>query len=649
MIALARGTTDPARPNYLSHFALREPPFAPAADSRFFYADPARQQCLNLLQHLAEYSEEWLLVAGEPGVGKSTLLNEFVSRADPHVKPCRIGGAQVTDGGQLFLQIAQCFGVELAGQADPLDALRQHLNALHAEQVPVVAVDDAERLAEDALEIVLRLADLAGDHGKLVRVVLFGPSELQQRLKAPRFSGLSQPHVMELRPFDEGHTGLYLAHRLSVAGFEGPNPFEIKAIKQIHREAAGLPARINHSAHQFLRERMAGEKSKAGTWVRRIAVPAAALAAVGTFGFMIQEYLVGVTEPALSANESQPALPASAMSHGEPKPVTVAVPPPAAPLATRPLVLREGESVQVSCSPLEGSGRTESAPEASPAVTSSPTAAHVPAPVQATAAVMVPLATARAEPSPNSEAGKGVEAQNDGAPGEPASASMPATTPKPIEAEKSTAPASGSAWVAAQQADQFTLQLLAAEQAATVREFIRRQRVKEPHAIVETTRNGTPLHLLVSGAYGSREAALAAAGKLPKGIQAWPRSFGELQKVPPPAKATAAPAPAKGRDFKDAAWLRERNPRHYTLQLVSAEHEQALWNHLGSTSLAGPLALVATTKEGKPWYLLLYGDFADRAAALQAVSTLPARLRRGEPWPREFGAVQGMPPAPKKP
>jgi septal ring-binding cell division protein DamX len=197
---------------------------------------------------------------------------------------------------------------------------------------------------------------------------------------------------------------------------------------------------------------------------------------------------------------------------------------------------------------------------------------------------------------------------------------------------------SGAEWLRAQDPRHFTLQLLAASNDRTVRDFIERHRLRAPHAVVKTMRNGSPLHVLAYESYSTRQAATTAAKKLPTGLRAWPRPFGELQGVPKAATPFAA-APS---ELKDGAWLWSRDPRRITVQLVGAESEQALLGHVGKEPLAGPLAMFTTDRGGKPWFVLVYGDFSDRDAALKARAALPARLRQGGPWLREFAAIHAI-------
>lgn len=118
-----------------------------------------------------------------------------------------------------------------------------------------------------------------------------------------------------------------------------------------------------------------------------------------------------------------------------------------------------------------------------------------------------------------------------------------------------------------------------------------------------------------------------------------------------PAPA-AAPMPVKPSSPKSAAlpdwlpprrnaWLLARDPSHYTLQLVAGEHLETLQRFLHEHPLDGKsLAFYQTTRKGRPWYALVYGEFGDKTQALAARKRLPGPLRRLKPWVRNLGGIQ---------
>jgi DamX protein len=94
-------------------------------------------------------------------------------------------------------------------------------------------------------------------------------------------------------------------------------------------------------------------------------------------------------------------------------------------------------------------------------------------------------------------------------------------------------------------------------------------------------------------------------------------------------------------EYKDTAWLWSQNPTRYTIQLAGGEDEAALEALMKRLDLAADLAVAETLHQGRPWYVLLYGSYANRETAERAVSQLPLSLKSSGPWLRRFSVIQG--------
>lgn len=113
--------------------------------------------------------------------------------------------------------------------------------------------------------------------------------------------------------------------------------------------------------------------------------------------------------------------------------------------------------------------------------------------------------------------------------------------------------------------------------------------------------------------------------------------------APAPAARTNEPpartvAPAGG--LHGADWYRQRKANEYVLQLLGSRSRQAALDFAAQHRQLSDLALLETTHEGKPWYVVTQGVYADRQRAQQAIAKLPENLRRQSPWPRSIGSVQ---------
>lgn len=250
---------DRLEPSYLASYGLREAPFADTHDERFFFLEPGRAQCMNMLQHMAQYSDLLLMVTGERGSGKSALLQQLLHTLDEQWQICQVYANTMMDAEQLLFQIARGFAVENLPQTSSQlqEQLYQRLASLHErDRVPLIVVDDAHELPQDALEMLFQLADVETAGGKLARIILFCEPEIETILDSPSISDLREriTHSMEMPTLSEAETAEYIKHRLAVSGFDGTSPFTPKMIKKIHKGSRGLPAKINILAHESLEQ-----------------------------------------------------------------------------------------------------------------------------------------------------------------------------------------------------------------------------------------------------------------------------------------------------------------------------------------------------------------------------------------------------------
>jgi DamX protein len=95
-----------------------------------------------------------------------------------------------------------------------------------------------------------------------------------------------------------------------------------------------------------------------------------------------------------------------------------------------------------------------------------------------------------------------------------------------------------------------------------------------------------------------------------------------------------------GSNIKDTAWVWSQNPGHYSIQLASASDEASIEAVMARLSLPAELAVVQSQRNGQPWYVMIYGHFVSKEAALEAVARLPAALKKAGPWVRQFSALQ---------
>lgn len=244
-------------PAYLAQYGLNEAPFSTQHDDTFLYLDAERHQRLEMLTHLTQYSNLLLIVTGERGIGKTSLMQRFCSNADESWYLCEVNANTMMDADSMLANIAGGFGLNgLPNDPSTVqEIVFEHLKALQQDDlVPILLIDDAHELPKDALETLFYFADIEAAQGHLLRIILFCEPQIDIMLESPSIRPLREriTHTLELNPFDEDQTAEFIKHRMAVAGFEGTSPFTPKVIKKIHKISRGIPSHICELAHLHL-------------------------------------------------------------------------------------------------------------------------------------------------------------------------------------------------------------------------------------------------------------------------------------------------------------------------------------------------------------------------------------------------------------
>ncbi|MFN2308245.1 MAG: AAA family ATPase [Gammaproteobacteria bacterium] len=540
MNTTARPTTEPG---YLAILGLQRAPFLDRVDDRFFYADPALIQRLDLLRHLTQFGDMLLAIVGPDGSGKTTLLQQFMGYGDNAWRCCRIDAAQIGQPDELLARLATGFEQDL--QSDPqrlVATLHRHFQALrHTARLPVIVVDDAQRLPDAALKTLLTLGGEPRETLKQVRIVLFATPGLDQRLIQAGLHDPQRPllHSLEVPPFDVQQSAAYLMYRLAVAGYSGDSPFSLTEIRALHKAAGGRPGPLNLLAHEALLERAeriaAGGADPSLAARRRWAAVLGAglgLAALGWYLSHPSQLTVPVPAAPPRAERELHLRPPPP----EPVAETPTVPEPAAELPPR----REDTAAETETA-VPPAAESPAPPSPAPAETALPEAlAATPAEDPAeTASVPAPEPsapeTALSAPEPEPSAPETALSA-------PETASVPAAKPAPSAPLPTTAPAPQAPavaadaprredWLRSRPAGHFTLQLLGVRSEAALHAYLAEHSPPGPVAYFRTVFKGGDWYVLVQGDYPSRAAARAAVATLPTALRAgkpWPRSFASI-------------------------------------------------------------------------------------------------------------------------
>lgn len=261
---------------YEQFYGLSEKPFSLTPDTEFLYRYSGHQEALNVLLVALRNGEGFVRVTGEVGTGKTLLCRQLLKLLEADCAIAYLPNPLLTP---LELYQAICHELELSVPADAsLQQLCQiifvELARLHKAQRPlVVLIDEAQAMPHGSLEALRLLSNLETEKDKLLQIVFFAQPEFDQRLAEAKLRQLRQRITFsyQLKSLQEHEVASYLAHRLHVAGYNGPELFTKAAVGVLYKAAGGVPRLLNLLAHKAL---LAGYGKGVGKIDRGIAVRA---------------------------------------------------------------------------------------------------------------------------------------------------------------------------------------------------------------------------------------------------------------------------------------------------------------------------------------------------------------------------------------
>src|SRR5512142_3286822 len=235
---------------YKEFYGLRANPFNVNPDPRYLFLTRHTEEALACLTYGIQSRKGFVLLTGEVGTGKTTLINKLLEWlrlqqvATAFVFNSRMNVPQFLD------YMMTDFGIPCESRSKSQILLRLYnwlLDRYRAGETAVLIVDEAQNLSDEVLEEIRLMTNLETFTEKLLQIILVGQPELEVRMRQPHLRQLRQRLTLRSKthPLTLEETQAYVAQRLRIAGNNGRTIFDPEAVALIHRYAAGIPRVIN--------------------------------------------------------------------------------------------------------------------------------------------------------------------------------------------------------------------------------------------------------------------------------------------------------------------------------------------------------------------------------------------------------------------
>lgn len=251
---------------YCNFFGFEEKPFEMTADPKYLYLNESFNEVLTTLLYGIQSRRGIMLVIGEVGTGKTTILNALRQSLSRDVKVAFIFNTDISFKQLLHLVLGELGLTKLKKMT--VSETFQVLNRFAIEQSitggnVVMMVDEAQNLSKSELESLRLLSNMEIRQVKLIQILLSGQPGLDYKLNRPELAHLIQRISIKryIKSLNEEDTYNYIEHRLNIAGYKSRAIFSKNSLKMIWKNSDGVPRKINMICDNSLMISYATEKT----------------------------------------------------------------------------------------------------------------------------------------------------------------------------------------------------------------------------------------------------------------------------------------------------------------------------------------------------------------------------------------------------
>lgn len=250
---------------YSEYFGFAKRPFELTPDPSFLFLGESHREGLATLVYGVQSGKGFVLITGEVGTGKTTLLHALLSQLDSSTNFAFIFNPRL-EPLDFFRMLFEELGIDVKchSKAEYLLALNKFLiERLEQNEPTLLIIDEAQNLSPEMLEEIRLLSNLETPTSKLIQIMLVGQPELKELLARPELRQLRQRIGLRchLRPFDQKEIGEYVNERLTRAGYTGRGLFKRGALRELYAVTGGTPRLVNSVCDTSLLLAYAREKT----------------------------------------------------------------------------------------------------------------------------------------------------------------------------------------------------------------------------------------------------------------------------------------------------------------------------------------------------------------------------------------------------